>query len=389
MSRPTSSPLATSLRWAVIASLVTVLLVMADVQQTGRHVLNLVQPGQQGPSIEVIEHDFPGIVVPTGTGHDGQQMYAIARSPMHLDEVAPHLDRAHYRLQRPLLPWLAWMLHPFGGGTGLVLALFVVGLASLVGGGVATGLLAHRLGADARMAALFPLLPGSYVALRISAADHLALALVVAALAFAAHERWRWATASGVLAALAKEPMLVVLAGTLLWRRDRRTLTLVGLPTVIAALWGALVRLLVRVDSEQVIEFTFPFSGWVDSAPAWAEGRQLWAGGAVLLTVVAVGAGVLAWQRAGRPAADVLLALGPALAWLAMMVVLSDDAIGLDLNGTRIAAPALLLGAVATVALRSSTTDGTGGAEPGQRVRRWSRQPNRSMSGAGTSSTSE
>src|ERR671919_468424 len=49
---------------------------------------------------------------------------AIARDPMHLHDVADHLDRPRYRLQRPLYPLLAWLLHPGGGGMGLVLAMF-------------------------------------------------------------------------------------------------------------------------------------------------------------------------------------------------------------------------------------------------------------------------
>lgn len=356
-------------RWAALGTLVTVTLVLADVNRTGRHPLNLVQPGESGPSAQVIAADFPDVDIPDGTGHDGQQLYAVARAPMHLDQVASHLDRPHYRLQRPLFPWLAWALHPFGGGRGLVLAMAAVGVLALLGGGVATGALAAQVGARPELAALFPLLPGSYVALRISAADHVALALLAAALALMLRGRTGWAVLAATGSVLAKEPMLAPLAALVLWRRDRRTAAMVAVPAGVAAAWAVVVRLVVDSDEPTAMELTVPFGGVVASVDDWVAGRDLWALGTLLATAVVV---VVAVQRQGwrHPL------VAPALAVAALTMLLIRDAVGLDLNATRIASPALLLAAVAAA------------APPQPADNRWSRQPNRSTSGAGSGSDS-
>src|SRR5258708_26963513 len=95
---------------ALIGTFVAAGIVLVDVQIRGSHnPVSLLQPGEQGHSVVVFHRDFPDLELPAGIGHDGQQFYAIARQPMHLDAVAPQLDRPQYRLQRPLLPWLAWL----------------------------------------------------------------------------------------------------------------------------------------------------------------------------------------------------------------------------------------------------------------------------------------
>jgi hypothetical protein len=337
--------------WAVGATIVVCIAVLFDVRRTGYNVLNVVQPGLEGPSVEAIRQDFPDVALPEGIGHDGQQFYAVAREPMHLDEIAPHLDRPRYRLQRPLFPWAAWALHPGGGGPGLVWAMVAVGVVSLVGGAIATGALAHRLGGDPRWAALFPVLPGSYVALRIGTADHLALALLAAALALLLHDRPALATGAAVLAVLAKESMAIPLLGLLLWRRDRQTMAVVGAPLVAAGLWAAWLRLAVDAAERQVLEFTYPFGGIIWIADDWITGDEPWALAAVVASAVL---GVWALRRRG--AVDPLG--GPLLAQLAMMVFLNHNAIGLNVNATRIVSPALLLGALGLIRARSPAPAG-------------------------------
>ena len=110
---------------------------------------------------------------------------------------SPDLDRPRYRLQRPLLPWLAWAVHPSGGGVGLVYAFLLVGFAALVVGGVSLGAISVTLGGRAWPALAFPLLPGGYVCLRISVADTLSVALALLAIALALRSRWRSAILAG------------------------------------------------------------------------------------------------------------------------------------------------------------------------------------------------
>jgi len=341
-------------RYALAGTALLVVAVLIDVRASGSHVANLVQPGDRGPSAALFHEDFPNLDLPGGTGHDGQQFYAVARSPMHMDEAAEHLDRPHYRLQRPLFPWVAWLLHPSGGGVGLVAAMFAVGMAAVVLGALGTGALSVTLGGPAWAGALFPLLPGVYASLRIGVGDTLATALVVAALTLSSRGRHRWATVAAVAAVLTKEPVLLVLAGFALWRRDRAGLALAAVPAAVAAAWAVVVRLVVDAGGRQVREVTWPFAGLADAAGNWVDGRELWA---LLALVVAVGSGALALVRCGLRSP-----LGPAITiHLAVLPLFHADVIGLDLNATRTVLPLTVLATVAVLtsipAASSSRTD--------------------------------
>jgi|SRR5581483_3071861 len=330
------------MKLALLSTLLAATAVLVDVRIRGNgNPVSLLQPGEQGPSVAVFHEDFPDLELPDGIGHDGQQFYAIARQPMHLDAVAPQLDRPQYRLQRPLLPWLAWIVHPQGGGTGLVWALFLVEILAMVLGGVALGALAVSLGGPMWLAAVFPFLPGSIASARIIGADALATALALAALACALRHRWVAACAIGVAAVLAKEPVLILLAGYAVWRRDREAITVAVVPVVIAGGWALWVRSQVAARGPQVREFTYPFGGVWDSLRLWTHGHELFALGTVVvaLTLAVVG---LARHRARWP-----------LAWalgfeVAFTLVLGVNVIGLNFNGTRTTLP---LQAVAVLAV--------------------------------------
>jgi hypothetical protein len=327
-------------RWTVAGTLLVVVVVLLDVRRTGLHVANLIQPGEAGPSAEVVHADFPGLDIPDGTGHDGQQFYAVARAPMHLDEVSAQLDRPNYRLQRPLYPWLAWLLHPTGGGGGLVVAMLAVGVGALVGGGLATGALSASWGGPPWLAALFPVLPGSYVALRISTADSLALALAVGAVVLAERDR-RWpAVAAAAGAVLAKEPMLAVLAGYALWRRDRLGALLTAVPAAAALAWAAVVRLATPSADPEIGEVTWPFAGFADSASKWVDRVDLWALAAVA-TALALAAAALAARGLRHPLGWAVLANA------GLLVVLDADVVGLPLNAPRAATAPMLLAVLA------------------------------------------
>jgi len=215
--------------------------------RTENAAVALLQAGERGPSAIIIRTDFPGTRLMAGIGHDGQQYYAIARQPMHLDRVARYLDRPRYRAGRPLLPWLAWLLHPQGGGPGLVVALAAIGAASLALGGVAAGVLAADLGASARVvsrvATLFSGAPGAIASLAITSPDALATALALTALALARRGRSRLALMPAVLAVLAKEALLVVFVGYAFTHLKRRSaIALAAVPALAVAGWWWWVR---------------------------------------------------------------------------------------------------------------------------------------------------
>jgi hypothetical protein len=231
----------------------------------GVHPANVVHPGAQGPSAAAILEDFPDDPLPPGLGHDGQQFYAIARDPLHPEQVAEHLDRPRYRLQRIAYPLTAWALHPTGGGEGLVLAVFATGVLAVLAGCLATGHLSRALGGGPLPTLAFVLAPGAWFALRFSMADSYALAAALAALAFSLRGRHRWAVAAAVLAVLAKESLILLPFGLLLYHRDRARLLLVAVPGAVAAAWWVALRLLVTDHSAGVIEFTYPFGGLVSA----------------------------------------------------------------------------------------------------------------------------
>ena len=148
---------------AFAGTTVTVLLFADDLVEYN-HVAAILYVGQDGPAAALLREDIPAYDLAVGRGHDGQQFYAIARSPMHLRETSEFLDRPRYRLQRPLFPLMAWALQPTGGGTGLVIALAAVGVGGVLASGVTAGALSSALGGSAWPALVVPALPGAYAA---------------------------------------------------------------------------------------------------------------------------------------------------------------------------------------------------------------------------------
>jgi len=330
---------------SLVGAMILTAVVLQDAYPPGehRHPANVVYPGALGPSAAVFRADFPGEELPDAIGHDGQQFYAIARQPMHLEEVAPDVDRPHYRLQRIAFPVLVWMLYPPGGGTGLVVATVMIGAVALAAGAFATGRLSVQLGGPRWMALVFCLLPGAYTTLRISTADTLALAAAIGAIVLSLAGRHRWAVASAVLAVLAKESMWLIVAGHALWRRDRAGAALAGIPALAGGAWWLTLRVLVKDSSEGVTEFVLPFVGIADSLELWLRGEHLIAATSVTL---AFGLGVLALVRVGlsHPLGWAILIQLMFLPWLNINVL------GLSFNGSRMTMPLLVLGLVTVIA---------------------------------------
>ena len=316
---------------AVAGTMLAAMLVLLHVGITGRNPLNLIQAGASGPSAAVIQEDFPDTPIMSHGGHDGQQFYAIARQPMHWHDVAPDLDRPAYRLQRPLLPWLAWALHPTGGGPGLIAALFVVGVGGMLAGAIAMGTLSASVGGSPRLGALFPLLPGTVVSLRITTADALAVGLAFVAIACLVRERNGWAAVAAVGAVLAKEPIFLVLAGYALWRRDRASVLVTGLAGTVAAGLAVVLRTTFPME-KQIVEFAPPFQSLFRALPEWAAGGDKLAMVTVLGTVALA---LVALRKGGLRGR-----FGWAIALqLVLLFILSYDAFALDLNGTRSTLP--------------------------------------------------
>ena len=338
-------------RLALMGTVCMVLGALVDLEVTGGNPVGLIQPGADGPSAGAFERDFPQLDLPGGLGHDGQQFYVIARAPTDLDTLERDLDRPRYRLQRPVFPALAWLLHPSGGGYGLVWAIAAVGAAAVFLAGLAAGALASHLGGGTWPALLVPLLPGTYAALRLSLADTLALGLVLVALLLAERRRGGAAAVLAILAVLTKESILVVLVGHALLRRTRQSIVAAGTAAAVAAGWWAALRILVDAHNSQVLEFTWPLGGVVRSLDDWLAGEDWIAGLSVTGSYLLAG---LALRVRGT---DHPL-FGPLAAVTAFSVFLGRDVVGLDFNGPRTLGPMLVL-AILTLGTPTATISGT------------------------------
>jgi hypothetical protein len=325
--------------WAAAGLLLVLLLVGFDLNKTGMNVMNLVQPGRQGPSAGVFEHDFPDAYLPDGEGHDGQQFYAIARQPMHpIDAAASLGSNPRYRLQRILFPALAWALQPTGGGYGLITAFVLIGLVAVLGGGIAAGALSMTLGGPAWGALAFAIMPGTYFALRITVADNLAMAFVLGAFVLSLRQRWVWAIVLGVAAVLTREVSLIPLVGLALWRRDRDAVLLVAVPAAVAGAWFLILRAMFdgvpynsdRVGFLQGVRPTFAY---------WFSGEGFGSGATVVVAAVLVTVAIVL-----RPRSPLAwpIALGTVV-----VLFLDSEAIHLFDNLSRVLMPPMVLAVIA------------------------------------------
>ena len=329
-------------KWAAVGLLVLLAAIGVDVRlRGGSNPLSLIQPGQKGPSPELFAQDFPNDELPQDQGLDGQQYYAIARNPLHLDETASNLDYPRYRYQRPLLPFTAWALHPTGGGTPLVLALILVSFAGIAVLAFASGGLSMALRGPPWVAALVPLLPGAYWSLRVTVSDGLALGLAIAAVLLSARERRGWAIVVGCLAVLAKEPVILVLLGWSISRRTWRDGLLTVIPGAVIVGWMAWLTALLPPDAARTKDIGPPLEG---VARAWSE---LWSHGDERQAMVCVAAGLLL-AVAALVRRGVRHPLGwPIVIQLGFLAVMGENPLGIDFGGTRMALPIAVLSILA------------------------------------------
>jgi hypothetical protein len=316
---------------------------LLHVAQSSSNPLDFIQPAANGPSAAVIRADFPDDELPDGLGLDGQQYYAVARDPFHVRDNAEHLDRPRYRMQRPVYPLLAWALHPTGGGTGLVVAFVIVGIAALFAGCVATGALSTALRGPPWAAAFFAATPGAFWSLRVSVADALALALALGALAFAARGHPRRAIACAVVAVLTKEVALLLLIGWCLTHRSRRNAAMVGAALAAMAAWAVALRVMLPPDPAGVNEFSAPFVGLVRATSKhWIDHQELW-GCASAVAALVLAAVALAVHRLRHPLSGVLVLL------VAFSSIMNSNVIGLNFGATRSMMGLLIVAALCLV----------------------------------------
>ena len=349
------------IRFALLGAAVGSLVVMGMTFGLGQGLTGMIAAGNRGPAAETLSKDFPNTKFEPTTGHDGQYYYLHARQPMHLDKVAPSMDQARYRMQRVLLPVLAWLLHPSGGGNGLVWALVAIGVASLLLGGIVLGLLSVDGGGSAAVAVAFGLLPGALATLLVGGCDMLALSLALTAILLSNHRRWVWAAAVSIAAVLAREVVFVLLGSwvfgqVLLRHPDRRRLVLVNLvaPIMVWGTWWLYLREAFPREGSMPGLFLPPFVGWWR---AWnkggSSGRGLIGFSMLIYTLLLAFYGFARTSRRSQW-------FWPMVAQLGFLTILGPWVIGPDLEATRMVAPFILvtiLGIVTSPGERAAQRD--------------------------------
>ncbi len=305
------------------------------------------------------------VVVPHVEGADGEQFWVEARDPLllHPQIDAANLDRPAYRTQRIAYPAL---VAPWGllGSEWLVWGLVLTNLA-LVGVGTAMAAqLVVDLGAPARAGLAFAFSPAVIASVTLDTGDTLAIAAILGALLLLRRGRIGWAVAAAVVAALAKEPMLLccVAVGVLvpsIRRRDRGMF--VGIPAAAATIWGLYARWRLGWPGSEVQEFSAPFAGYVDAyRHGWRPAGNYWdALVAVAVLGFAIAVIIRWWQRR-------TLLLAAALPFAVMVPFFSASVLDLADNSLRVLGPAITLFALDVYAgafarTRESVCDHTGG----------------------------
>ena len=245
----------------------------------------IIGAGVVGPSTPLLAREVPDLVVTSNAGHDGQQFYAVARHPFDPAASAPFLANPVYRYRRIVFPVLGWILAP-SGGTRLIAALMVIGLAGVALGAWSLALLP---GAPRWLPLAAGVTPGVVAAMGLTLADSLALGFTLAAFAAAARRRPDLVLCALVAGVLTRETVLLAaLALALtpglsrLWR-----VAYVLVPGSLVAAWMLWVShvLGIPVNDGASDQFSFPLSGWLHSN---SEGIGLVIG-ALLAAVLVLG----------------------------------------------------------------------------------------------------
>ena len=334
------------LAWALAGTVLALGLLLLDVRASGHGILRPIRAGAKGPSAAVIARDFPKATLPDEVGFDGQQFYAMARDLFHPEAVAPSLDNAQYRYQRPLYPALAWLLHPQGGGPGLVWALAIVSLSGLLLGALAMGALAEHLRAPPWLALLYPLLPGAVWTVTSSVADGLAVSLCLVTIVATLRGGSGLAVIAATAAVLTRETTILVPLALVLARRRKEDLPLLIVPGLVIAAWLMVVQVTVPSGGIPTERLWWPLTGLIDAARTkWLHGKEL-LGMASTLSALAVSVFVLIRRRGPS---ELRWVIGVQMGFLALC---SGGVLGDDFGSTR---STMVLLAVALVVLVSGT----------------------------------
>jgi len=288
----------------VVALSVGLLIVAASLRQHDGDIAGMLALGQDNP--ELVAHVESVLAREVSTveflGHDGKYFFLQALDPFYLSpsEHAVYLDRPLYRAQRMLYPTIASV----GGLLPAELVLWTMALtkvAALAVGTVAAARLSRQLGGSRWWGLAFLLNPGVIFEFDLAGAGVVGFAAALWGTALLEEGRYRSAVAWFTAAVLAREALLLYVAGVCLyrlWQTHRIPWLLGAVPASSAVAWAAYLRF--RLDSPdgvtEVQEFGPPFKGMLDSLENWVDDPVYLAaiGGLVVVMPLLL---VHAWRR--------------------------------------------------------------------------------------------
>lgn len=247
------------------------------------------------PSREYAEQRLGDVMLRPQQGHDGKFFFIQANDPLLLDpaEHAALLDRPLYRSQRMLYPLLAGGFGLFGPEQ-IVWAMIAVNVVFLAVGTWATAVVARQLGGSAWWGLAFALNFGLISEIAIGGGGVVGAALVLCAVAALGAERHALGVVALSGAVLAREALLVCVAGIAfsLWkdRRHRLAALYASVPVGVVLLWAVYLRLRLGWASgvSEVQEVGWPFVGFLEAWATWATDPVDMLAGVVVLAVAVV-----------------------------------------------------------------------------------------------------
>lgn len=248
---------------------------------------------ESGQIREYAEELLGDVALRPELGHDGRFFFVQANDPWLLepDDNASILDRPVYRAQRmayPVLAGLGGILPP----TGVVWGMLIVNILAMSAGALVSGLLALRFGGSAWWGLAFPFNIGLISEFSIGGAGIVATAAAFVAVLLLLEDRVLGASLLFALSCLAREVMLVSVAGAVVWlfmtSRPRVAARVAVWPVVGVVAWGVYIRL-VLPGGGAVAEgnLGLPFIGFVDNIANWtADPFELLIGLVVVVVLV-------------------------------------------------------------------------------------------------------
>ena len=178
----------------------------------------LVRMAHQDPIVEFTRFDPDWVY--GGTHYDGIYFFTMAIDPLALGRPHELIDLGANRYGKPAYAWVAGALAGFDP-RAVPLTLVVVGLASLYVAGLAASRVAARLGLSPWLGLAIALNPGLIFAVTNDTSEAFGAALLCACMWAWLSGRFAAAAALIIVLCFAKEHLLLLPAGLMLWEASR------------------------------------------------------------------------------------------------------------------------------------------------------------------------